>query len=143
MNQASAAPRVVLDTNVLIAAVRSRRSSSRRIIEACCDGRLKALVSGPLLGEYDFIRSRALRGTEDGGLLDELLRQARRVDADAGQHPVPEDPDDSKVLATAADGGADVLVTNDRHLLRFDPYGALRIMRPADAWDRFGEPLDA
>ena len=142
MNQVFPAARVVLDTNVLIAAVRSPRSASRRIIEACCDGRLTALVSDPLIREYDFIRSRALRGTEDGGLLDELLRRAHRVEADAAQHAVPEDPDDSKVLATAADGGADVLVSNDRHLLRFDPYGALRIMRPADAWDRFGKPLD-
>jgi putative PIN family toxin of toxin-antitoxin system len=126
-------PRIVLDTNVLIAAARSPDSASRWIVEACCAGRFLLLVSDALLREYDFIRERALRGVDSAPLLDELVGRAERVRADPSRHRVPDDPDDAKVLATAADGGACVLVTNDQHLLCLDPCGELRILRPGAA----------
>jgi predicted nucleic acid-binding protein len=45
---------------------------------------------------------------------------------------VPEDADDDKLVAAALAGAVDAIVTNDRHLLRLDPYGQLRILRPAE-----------
>lgn len=142
MTATDGAARVVLDTNILIAAVRAPRSSSRRIVEACCDRILVSVVSRELLDEYRFIRGRALRGAGCDRLLDQFLAAAETVEIDADQYHVPADSDDNKVLATAADGAADVLITNDQHLLCLDPYSgtandALRIMRPGAAARRF------
>jgi putative PIN family toxin of toxin-antitoxin system len=43
----------VLDTNVLYAALRSRRGASRRLIDLVLDGAVVAHVSVPLVLEYE------------------------------------------------------------------------------------------
>ena len=73
-----------------------------------------------------------MRGARYDEPLRQLINQADSVDADPSQHPVPSDPDDAKVLATAVAAGAATIVTNDHHLLQLDPYGDIRIMRPKD-----------
>ena len=45
---------------------------------------------------------------------------------------VPDDPGDDKLLALALAAHADAVLTNDRHLLGLDPYGPVRILRPAE-----------
>ena len=45
---------------------------------------------------------------------------------------VPDDPEDDKLIAAALGGNAGVIITNDHHLLDLDPYGQIRILRPAD-----------
>jgi predicted nucleic acid-binding protein len=47
--------RVVLDTNVLVAAAYNPRSASRQVVEACLGGGLTPVVSGALRREYEFI----------------------------------------------------------------------------------------
>ena len=54
--------RVVLDTNVLVAAAYNPASASRRIVEACLDGELTPVLSPTLRHEYEFILARAARG---------------------------------------------------------------------------------
>jgi len=43
---------------------------------------------------------------------------------------VKDDPDDDKIIETAINGGADVIVTRDNHLLRLKCYGHIQIMTP-------------
>jgi predicted nucleic acid-binding protein len=54
--------RVVLDTNVLVAAAYNPDSASRRVVEACLGGELTAVLSPALRREYEFILSRTIRG---------------------------------------------------------------------------------
>jgi putative PIN family toxin of toxin-antitoxin system len=124
--------RIVLDTDILVAAAYARRSASRQVLEACLRREVHAAVSTALLREYTHILSRAVRGRDFGDLFQRFLEQAEMVELVEIRRIVPDDPGDDKVVATALAAGADAIVTNDRHLLQLDPYGKLRIVRPAE-----------
>ena len=124
-------PRVVLDTNVLVAAAYNPGSASRRVVEACLAGELTAVLSPALRREYDFILGRAVRGQPYRERLQQLLDRADVVEPGATPRVVPDDPDDDKVVAAALAAGA-VLVTNDVHLLAVAGHEGLQVVRPAD-----------
>lgn len=134
--------RLVLDTNVLVADAYSRSSASARIVEACLDGRLVAVLSPELLEEYDFILPRAVRVPGWRERYDELRRRAHRVELD-GPWPrvVPEDRSDDVLFATAIAGRAEAIITNDAPVLRVGEYQGVRVVTPGDALgdlDRLG-----
>jgi putative PIN family toxin of toxin-antitoxin system len=127
--------RVVLDTNVLVAAAYAPHSASRRIVEACLETRLLAVASLAIKREYEFILARAVRVEGYQDRLDQFLARLELVQPAESPRLVPDDPDDDKFLAAAAAGGAGWIVTNDRHLLALDPHGPIRIV----ASGRFAE----
>ena len=49
---------------------------------------------------------------------------------------VPDDPKDEMVLACAVDGGADVIVSGDHHLLDLESYRDIPIMTPRQFLDQ-------
>jgi putative PIN family toxin of toxin-antitoxin system len=124
--------KVVLDTNLLVAAAYAPGSASRRIVEACLRGELTAVISAALRREYEHILPRAVRSPEGLELLRRLLEQATVVEPAEVPRVVPADPDDDKLLALAVAAGAEALISNDGHLLALDPFGAVRIVRPVD-----------
>ena len=131
----TAAKRVVLDTNVLVAAAYNPRSASRHLVEACLGGRLTAVLSSALRREYEFILARAARGRPYLERIHQLLDGAEVVEPAQTPRVVPDDPGDDKLVAAALGAGA-VLVTNDAHLLALAGHEGLEVVRPADvrAW---------
>jgi putative PIN family toxin of toxin-antitoxin system len=125
-------PRVVLDTDTLVAAAYAERSASRQMLEGCLRREVQAVISPALLREYQYIVSRAVRGRDFGDLFRRFLEQAEVVEPVETPRVVPEDADDDKLVAAALSGAAAAIVTNDHHLLSLDPYGQLRIVRPAE-----------
>jgi putative PIN family toxin of toxin-antitoxin system len=123
-------PRAVLDTNVLVAAAYNPSGASRRVVDACVRREVVALLSPDLRREYELILARAVRGRRPDGVLAELLRGAEVVEVRGVRRAVPDDPGDDKVVALAVAGRADAVVTADAHLLRLDPLGGLRLVRP-------------
>ena len=120
--------RIVLDTNVLVAAAYAPASASRRIVQACLDGELLAVASPAIKQEYELILARAVRVEGYQERLAELLEKLELVEPCETPRLVPDDPEDDKFLAAATEGRAGWIVTNDRHLLRLDPHGTLRIV---------------
>jgi putative PIN family toxin of toxin-antitoxin system len=121
--------RVVLDTNVLVAAAYNPGSASRRVVEACLSGELTAVLSPALHREYDFILDRATRGQPYVEQVRRLLESAEAVDPVRTPRVVAADPDDDKLVAAALVARA-VLVTNDAHLLAVAGHEGLRVVRP-------------
>jgi putative PIN family toxin of toxin-antitoxin system len=106
----------VLDTNVLYAALRSRRGASRRVVDLVLEEDLTAHVSVPLVLEYEEV---LLREAEALGI---TAREARVVIAAlvqrADRHAIHfrwpayvRDPDDSHVLDTAVAASCPHLLT--------------------------------
>ena len=122
------ADRVVLDTNVLVAAAYAPGSASRRIVEACLDGCLVPVASPAVKREYEAILSRAVRVEGYQDRLGQFLETLELVDPPETPRRVPDDPEDDKFLAASEAGGADWIVTNDRHLLAIARQSATRIV---------------
>ena len=123
--------RVVLDTNVLVAAAYAPASASRAIVEACLHGNLEAIVSAETVREHRYILSRAVRSGAYQGRLEQILGGGTLVVPERTPRHVPEDAGDDKFLAAALAGQAGWIVTNDHHLLALDPYWEIRIVRPS------------
>jgi predicted nucleic acid-binding protein len=59
-------------------------------------------------------------------------RRAAVVVPASSRHSVTQDPADSPILRAALVARADILVTNDAHLLELNPYEGLRICTMTD-----------
>ena len=117
--------RVVLDTDVFVSSLLVKEGSAAQVLDAWRARRYLLILSPDLAAEitgtlrYARIRRR-YRITEDDiqALLDLLEADAILVPGTADvTGSVPEDPDDEIVLACALEGGADLIVGGDRHLL--------------------------
>jgi putative PIN family toxin of toxin-antitoxin system len=134
--------RFVLDTNVLVAALRSDRGASRRLLLSALSGEIQAIVSVPLLIEYESVLTRphqlvatGLSIGETNAILDALTAAADPVQLRFLWRPQLEDPADEMVLETAVNGRADRLVTFNLHHFKSvaKAFGILAVTPPA-AW---------
>ena len=110
--------RVVLDTNVLVAASRSQTGASFCLVQALDADRFRLLASTPLLLEYEAVLKRPeqlaasqLCEAEVDVFLDTLVLRADPVHLHYLWRPQLRDPADEMVLDTALNGSADALVT--------------------------------
>ena len=116
-------PWYVLDTDVMVAALRSDQGASRQLWLAALEEEFKLLLSVPLILEYEAVLMRqqhldacGLGAREVGRILDDLTAIAKPVRLAFRWRPQLVDPDDEMVLETAINGSADAIVTfNRRH----------------------------
>jgi putative PIN family toxin of toxin-antitoxin system len=116
--------RLVLDTDVMVAAFRSDRGASRQLLLAVLGNKVAMLVSVPLMIEYEAVLKRpehldviGVTSDEIDTVLDALAAVIEPVRLQFLWRPTLKDPSDEMVLETAVNGQADRLVTfNLRHL---------------------------
>ena len=131
-------PRAVLDTNVLVAAARSSLGASFLLLQALRARRFVALVSVPLMLEYEAVLLRpehlaaGSRNTESvGKFLDAFCLLATPVHLHYLWRPQTRDPADEMVLETALNGGAHALVTlNERDFAQAAANFKLKLQKP-------------
>jgi putative PIN family toxin of toxin-antitoxin system len=135
--------RVLLDTNVLIAAFVARGACSE-LFEHCA--RSHTLVtSAALLAELDTALRRKFGATvRDAHAVVALLRRrADLIDPRPLGRPVCRDPDDDAVLAAALSGRCDCIVTGDKDLLVLESFEGIPIVTPMVFWKvEAGFPVD-
>ena len=129
--------RLVIDTNILVSALLAATSLPAQLIVLWRAGRFDLLTAAEQLDElvrvtrYPQIRERLLPAVA-GRLVNDLRALAITVD----KLPVVEaspDPDDNYLLALAAAGEADFLVTGDkRDLLGLAVYQGTKILTVRD-----------
>jgi putative PIN family toxin of toxin-antitoxin system len=144
------APRLVLDTNTVLALWLFRDPALARLGTLAGAGRLTLLTRGDALEELRRVlayRQFALDATTQAALLaDYRLRATRLPDAAPTPLPLPpcRDPDDQKFLEIARDGAALALLTRDKALLRLARHRLIRarfaILTP-ESWQA-GHGLD-
>lgn len=134
--------RLVLDTDVMVAALRSDRGASRQLLLAALNGEIQLLVSVPLMFEYEAVLTRPihldaadLNAKEVGEILDAVAKIAIPVHLRFLWRPRLKDPADEMVLETAVNGGAERLVTfNIRHLADAARQFGIRVVAPIAGW---------
>jgi putative PIN family toxin of toxin-antitoxin system len=112
---------LVVDTDVMVASLRSYRGSSRQLLLAALNRQFELLLSVPLMLEYEAVLTRpehlAAGGLSDidvGRILDDLAAVARPVRLAFRWRPRLSDPNDDMVLETAINGSASAIVTFNR-----------------------------
>jgi len=126
--------RVVVDSNVLLSALRGGRM--RPLLEALIAGRFHLLTSQPLIRELTEVLARPeWREALDPSECQELLT----VIDEAAMHVTPtrrvmvcRDPEDNAILDCALAGRADYIVTGDNDLLVLHPFHGIEILRPSE-----------
>jgi putative PIN family toxin of toxin-antitoxin system len=138
--------RLVLDTNVVVAGVRSRTGASNPLMVAGFRGRFVWCCSVPLFYEYEDVLNRAeflldagITRAEIGVFLTDLAGIVRPVDLRFLWRPQLRDPGDEMVLETAANGQAAAIVTHNVRDFGDAPgrFG-IEVWSPAEALRRFG-----
>jgi putative PIN family toxin of toxin-antitoxin system len=139
--------RLVLDTDVLVAGLRSDRGASRQLLLGALNRDFEMLVSVPLMVEYEAVVTRpehldasGLTAIETGELLDALAKVLVPVRLSFLWRPRLKDPADEMVLETAVNGEADRLVTfNLRHLATSAREFGISVLRPGEMWKEVRE----
>lgn len=110
--------RYVLDTSILISALRSRKGASNRLLRLVALQRIRPLVTTALFLEYEAVLMRADQLQATGLSVKDVQRflaafasSAEPVDIQFRWRPLLKDPADEMVLETAVNGRADGLVT--------------------------------
>jgi putative PIN family toxin of toxin-antitoxin system len=137
-------PRVVLDTNVLVAAARSRQEASFRLLSLVGTGRFEIAVSVPLAIEYEDVLFRDLLATHltetaVNGILDYICSVAQRQEVFFLWRPFLSDPKDDLLLEVAVAGHCEAIVTHNlRDFAGIERFG-LRAVPPRDFLKEIGE----
>lgn len=136
-------PEVVLDTNVLVAGLRSWRGASARLLALVGNGRFTINLSVPLVLEYEDVLLRPEAGVLlDPSAIDDVLDYHCAV---ARQHPIYflwrpflRDPKDDMVLELAVKAECQFIVTfNEKDFAGIEQFG-LEALTPADFLRRIG-----
>jgi putative PIN family toxin of toxin-antitoxin system len=136
--------RVVLDTNVLTAGLRSSAGASFAILRMVAEKRIRPLVTTALFLEYESVLTRpeqiashGLTLSEIDSLMAEFAALSEAVEVHFLWRPMLVDPKDEMVLEAAVNGRADALVTfNTKDFVAVQDRFNLSILRPADLLQR-------
>lgn len=122
--------RVVLDTNLFVAAYWRPDGASGRILAACEAHHLLLVYSPAIQLELQHILRRAHTSHAFQQRVITLLEDSLAVRPRREIRRVRDDPDDDKFLACALEGGAAFVVTSDAHLLRLREVEGVGILTP-------------
>lgn len=125
--------RLVLDTNVLIDGFQDDYSAPYQLLQAVQKGEIIAVVTPRINKEYRLILRRLIADDQYRQQVEVFMSRAK-VAQPQSTDIVIDDEEDRKFLEAALGGDADMIVTNDRHLLDIGEIGGIPIRTPQEAW---------
>lgn len=134
---------VVLDTNILISALRSQRGASYKVLMLIGRANFEINLSVSLMLEYEDVAKRLLgqiplTESDVDDILDYLCQTANRREVFYLWRPFLKDPKDDMVLELAVSGGCEVIITyNRKDFVGIEQFG-LEIMTPAEFLGKIG-----
>ena len=136
--------RFVVDTDVVVAALRSPTGASAAVLLAAADGRITLLMSVPLAVEYEatcqLAEHRLASGLTErqvGVFLDGLIALAEPVESYFLWRPQLRDSGDEMVLEAAVNGRAEAIVTfNTRDYGTAPAKFGVSVLKPSEALRR-------
>ena len=136
--------RAVIDTSVIVAALRSREGASNELLRLLAKKRIAALATPALFFEYEEVlkrpEQRAAHGLDDHGIerfLAALASTIEPVTVHIAWRPQLRDPSDEMVLEAAINGHADAIVTfNIRDFTPAAQQFGLSVLNPGETLKR-------
>ena len=139
-------PRIVIDTNVLVAALRSRRGTSYQLVSLIGSGKFSLHLSVPLVLEYEEVMLRyeadlSVDAQDIGLLLDYLCTTGEAHNIFFLWRPILKDPGDDMVLELAVNAACDYIVTfNLKDFVGLERFG-IEALTPRNFLAAIGESL--
>lgn len=127
--------RVVLDSSVLVAALRSRRGASFRLLELLADSRFEVAVSVPLVLEYEGVLIRhatelGITAEDATTVVDYLCRVGHRQEIHFLWRPSLTDPHDEFILELAVAAQCVAIITHNVRDFEGARRHAVRVLTP-------------
>ncbi len=136
--------KVVFDTNILVAALKSRKGASFKLLSLVGTGKFELSISVPLIIEYeDVLKRKALGVVLSEKQIDEILDYICTV-ADKRSifylwRPYLKDPKDDMVLELAVESECDFIITyNIRHFEGIEKFN-IKAVTPVEFLKLIGE----
>lgn len=129
--------RAVMDTNILVAAFRSRSGASYELLRLLRASQWTLVLSNTVLGEYHEILHREadvlhLTHAEADDYLDALCELAEQRTLTSEWQPAAADPDDEPLVQLAREAGVLYLVTHNVRDVRGAAQFGVQVLRPAE-----------
>jgi putative PIN family toxin of toxin-antitoxin system len=140
---------VVLDTNVLVAALLRGGGAGRAVLRACLQGQYQPVLGPALLAEYEDVLGRSqlfvdsvLSTTERDDVFNGLMSCCRWVEVFYAWRPNLPDEADNHLIELAVAAQADAIVTrNLRDVARGElKFPTLRVLTPEQCLEAFPCP---
>lgn len=133
---------IVLDTNVLLTALRSDRGSSHLLLKLVTEDKFRLHLSVPLFSEYEDVLKRHHHGLDDevvNDILNYLAYTATKHDIFYLWRPFLKDPKDDHVLELAVKSNSQFIVSfNKRDFAGIEQFG-LEVLTPLEFLRQIGE----
>ena len=134
--------KIVIDTNVLVTALRSRRGASFKLVSVLPSDEFSIAISVPLVLEYEDalkrLESSAITSQDIGNFVDFLCKIGHHQEIFFLWRPFLPDPSDDHVLEVAVAAGCDAIVTyNKRDFKGIERFG-LRVLDPREFLSEIG-----
>jgi putative PIN family toxin of toxin-antitoxin system len=129
--------RAVLDTNVLVAGLRSKGGASHALLELLRAGQWTLVLSNTVLGEYHEVVHReadalGLSHADADAYLDVLCALAEQRALTTPWQPVAADPDDEAFVQLAREARVEYLVTHNVNDVAGARQFGVQVVRPAE-----------
>lgn len=131
---------VVLDTNVLISALRSSKGASHRLLRMIDGGEFQLNISVPLVLEYEATAKRltSFSSRDIDGIIDYICSVAVHKKVHYLWRPILPDPQDDMVLELAVTAGCKTIITfNKSDFLQARGFG-IQVLTPKEFLKEIG-----
>lgn len=137
-------PKIVIDTNVFVAALRSQRGASFKLLMLIDSGKFEVNVSVPLVLEYEGVAKRLVgeigpSSRDIDSILDYVCAVARHRAVFYLWRPLLRDPKDDMVLELAVSAGCDFIVTYNRLDFEGTEKFGIEVVTPKEFLQGIGE----
>lgn len=125
---------IIIDTNVLVAAMKSRNGNSFKLLSMVDDGYWRLNISTPLVFEYESILKREIeaeRTSDCERLIDYLCMIGQAHQIFYLWRPVLKDPKDDHILELAVKSNASIITWNVRDFNLASQFG-ISVLTPAE-----------
>ncbi|MFN8487462.1 MAG: putative toxin-antitoxin system toxin component, PIN family [Caldilineaceae bacterium] len=134
---------IVIDTNVLLAGLRSPRGASYQVLRLLAGGYFDVNISVPLVLEYESIAKRYLddlpiNAQDVEELIDYVCTIAHAHEVHYTWRPFLPDPNDEMILELAVSASCDAIVTFNKRDFRGCEQFGLRLLTPVELLQEIG-----
>lgn len=127
--------RVVVDTNVFISGIFWETSYCNHIIKAWKEGKFTLITSVDIINELIRILNDFKIELEQeiiSGWKNIIIENAEIVESNKKFDIVKEHQSDNKFFEAAIAGNADIIISQDKHLLKIKKYQGIKVLTPEE-----------